>query len=140
MSDRALTILIGAAIFLIVGGLLYRSLSEPDTGGMNQEQAVEVVETEKKTSRVIARVKDCSRVGQSTHLKGYVVNTGNTTLSLVTVEPIWKNSAGLVLARGLVYVVSREDPLGPGERREFEDVSTLTSVRKCNVEPLDWGI
>ncbi len=139
MSDRAITIVAGILIFLIVGGLLFRSIQQPDHQKSNDDIKEEEIEAPKIVSRVIAKVEDCSRVGQSTRLKGYVVNTGNSTLTLVTVQPIWKNSSGLVLARGLVYVVSRENPLAPGERREFEDITRLSSVRKCNVEPLDWG-
>jgi hypothetical protein len=139
MSDRAITITAGILIFIIIGGLLFRSIPEStgvaSRGGVEAELAI----TPKTISRVIARVEDCSQVGQRTRLKGYVVNTGNSTLSLVTVQSIWKNSAGFILARGLVYVVSREQPLEPGERRDFDDVTKLSNVRKCNVEPLDWG-
>jgi len=139
VSDRAITIVAGIFIFIIVGGLLFRSLPESNTTASKGDLEAELETAPKQISRVMARVEDCSQVGHRTRLKGYVVNTGNSTLSLVTVQSIWKNSAGLILARGLVYVVSRENPLAPGERRDFEDVTKLSSVRKCNVEPLDWG-
>jgi hypothetical protein len=140
MSDRALTIIAVLSILVVVGGLLWRSLPDSTSEETESKLDQEVTIAPKSISRVIAKVQDCSQVGHRTRLTGYVVNTGNTTLSLVTVQSLWKNNAGLVLARGLVYVVSRENPLEPGERRAFEDVTKLSSVRKCNVEPLEWGI
>jgi hypothetical protein len=93
----------------------------------------------KRISRVRAVVGDCSRIGNRTRLQGSVRNTGNTTLGLVTVQSLWKNKDGLVLGTGVVFVVNQSNPLEPGDSRDFEDVTQLSNVTKCNVEPLDWG-
>ena len=140
MSDRTLAVIAGILILIIVGGLIFRSLPDSSSTESDKEIDEEVTIAPKNISRVIAKVQDCSQVGHKTRLKGHVVNTGNTTLSMVTVQSLWKNSAGLILAQGLVYVVSRENPLEPGERRDFQDVTEISNVRKCNVEPVEWGI
>ena len=140
MSDRMLAVIAGILILMIVGGLIFRSLPDSSSSESGSEVEKEIAKAPKNISRVIAKVRDCSQVGHKTRLKGYIVNTGNTTLSMVTVQSLWKNSAGLILAQGLVYVVSRETPLEPGESRDFEDVTEISNVRKCNVEPLEWGI
>jgi hypothetical protein len=138
MTDRSLTIVAVLAVSLVVGWLLFRGYVQtkpPSEIVLEEPQSIET----KRVSRVRARVKECSRVGQSTRLSGSVENTGNTSLSLVTVETLWKNSSGLILGKGLVYVVTQSSPLAPGEIRTFMDVSKLSNVTKCNVEPLDWG-
>jgi hypothetical protein len=140
MSDRTLAVIAGILILVIVGGLIFRSLPDSTSSKSGGETDKEVTIAPKNISRVIAKVRDCSQVGHKTHLTGHIVNTGNTTLSMVTVQSLWKNSAGLILAQGLIYVVSRESPLEPGESRDFEDVTETSNVRKCNVEPLEWGI
>jgi len=84
-------------------------------------------------------VRECSRIGNRSRLLGTVKNTGNSELVLVTVQSLWKNNDGLVLGRGVVFVVNRSDPLAPGDSRDFEDVTQLSNITKCNVEPLDWG-
>ncbi len=125
-------------VTLVIGWLLFRANLVPDTVEKMAHQPIEQTETKRVTS-VKATARDCSRIGKNTRLLGSVRNTGNTTLALVTVQPLWKNSSGLVLGRGLVYVVNRENPLAPGHSRDFEALTKLRHVTKCNVEPLDWG-
>ena len=138
MSDRSLTIIAIVLISFVMGTLLYRSyMDEPSVTARFTE---EIQSTEpKRLTSVAAKSTSCSRVGRRTQIQGYVENTGNVTLTMVTVQPVWKNAAGLVLGTGLVYVVNQDEPLLPGGRREFEDVTQLSNVSKCNVVPLDWG-
>ncbi len=138
MTDRTMTIAGILMVTLVIGGLLFRAYFVSDEIEKVDVQQVSPSES-KRTSRVLATVKDCSRIGKTTRLLGSVRNTGNTTLSLVSVQPLWKNDSGLVLGRGLVYVVNSENPLAPGHSRDFEDVTRLRHVTRCNVEPLDWG-
>lgn len=138
MSDRSLTIITMVLVSIVLGVLLSRAYLQESPVAHGQVDETEVVEP-KRFTRVSARSTSCSRVAGRTQIKGYVENTGNVTLSMVTVQSLWKNDAGLILGRGLVYVVNRNEPLAPGERREFEDVTQLSNITKCNVEPVDWG-
>jgi hypothetical protein len=80
----------------------------------------------------------CNRVRSITRLLGYVENTGSVPLSAVTLQTIWKDEYDAILDTGLVYVVGNEEPLYPGEKRQFEDTTVLRGVAKCNVRALDW--
>lgn len=138
MTDRSMTILGVLLVVLVLGWLLIRAYVQPDAqqkGGATEAQQSEP----KRISRVRAVVGDCSRIGNRTRLQGSVRNTGNTTLGLVTVQSLWKNKDGLVLGTGVVFVVNQNNPLEPGDSRDFEDMTQLSNVTKCNVEPLDWG-
>lgn len=133
-----MTILGVLLVVVAVGWLLFRAYVHPDA--RQEEGGVQVQQDEpKRVSRVRAVVKDCSRIGNRTRLQGSVRNTGNTTLGLVTVQSLWKNKDGLVLGTGVVYVVNQSDPLEPGDSRDFEDVTQISNVTRCNVEALDWG-
>ena len=138
MTDRSMTILGVLLVLLAVGWLLFRATMQPEV--LQKGDGAQVQQSEpKRVSRVRAVVKDCSRIGNRTRLQGSVRNSGNTTLGLVTVQSLWKNKDGLVLGTGVVYVVNQSNPLEPGDSRDFEDVTRLSNVTKCNVEPLDWG-
>lgn len=80
----------------------------------------------------------CNRVRSKTRLLGYIENTGGVPLSAVTLQTIWKDENNKVLDTGLVYVVGNEEPLYPGEKRQFEDMTVLRGVARCNVRALDW--
>ncbi len=138
MTDRSMTILGILMVAVAVGWLLYRAYFQPDTVHKEDETQVEQSEP-KRVSSVIALVKDCSRIGNRTRLQGTIRNTGNTILGMVTVQSLWKNNSGTVLGTGVVYVVNQDNPLKPGDSRDFEDVTRLSNVTRCNVEPLDWG-
>ncbi len=138
MSDRSLTIIAVVLILFVLGTLLYRSYVDEPPVTVRFADEIQSTEPIRLTS-VAAKSNSCSRVGRRTQIQGYVENTGNVTLTMVTVQPVWKNAAGLVLGTGLVYVVNQDEPLLPGGRREFEDVTQLSNVSKCNVVPLDWG-
>lgn len=138
MTDRSMTILGILMVAVAVGWLLYRAYFQPDT--LHKEDETQVEQSEpKRVSSVIALVKDCSRIGNRTRLQGTIRNTGNTILGMVTVQSLWKNHSGTVLGTGVVYVVNQDNPLKPGDSRDFEDVTRLSNVTRCNVEPLDWG-
>jgi hypothetical protein len=138
LSDRSIAILGASLVLVAVGWLLFRAYVTPDFQKIGN--GIEVQQSEpKRVSRVNAVAGDCSRIGNRTRLQGSVRNTGNTTLGLVTVQSLWKNKDGLVLGTGVVYVVNQSDPLEPGDSRDFEDVTQLSNVTRCNVEPLDWG-
>ena len=138
LTDRSMTILGAVLVLAAVGWLLFRAYVNPDT--RQKGDGVQVQQDDpKRVSRVHAVVGDCSRIGNRTRLQGSVRNTGNTTLGLVTVQSLWKNNDGLVLGTGVVYVVNQSNPLEPGDSRDFEDVTRLSNVTRCNVEPLDWG-
>jgi hypothetical protein len=138
MSDRTLTAIAIVLILAVLGVLLYRAYLMDKPVLKKPADKIQADEPKRLTS-VIARSTSCSRVGGRTQIRGYVENTGNVALSMVTVQPLWKNAAGLVLDTGLVFVVDQDEPLLPGERREFEDVTQLSNISKCNVVPLDWG-
>jgi hypothetical protein len=126
-------------VLVAMGWLLFGGYVAPDLQ-KNGNGTTEVQQSEpKRVSRVHAVVGSCSRIGNRTRLRGSVRNTGNATLGLVTVQSLWKNKDGLVLGTGVVYVVNQSDPLEPGDSRDFEDVTLLSNVTRCNVEPLDWG-
>ncbi len=144
LTDRSLTWIAIVTITLVLGVMIYRGYWKDRESAGEDRRPVEVQEEEKPVTAVIARVRECNQLAgqaaRSIELLGYVRNTGNTTLSLVTVQPVWKDRNGLVLGRGLVYVVKPESPLKPGEEREFQATTNLSRVTKCNVEPLDWGV
>lgn len=138
MTDRSMTILGVLLVVLALGWLLIRAYVQPDA--QQKGDSTEARQSEpKRISSVRAVVGDCSRIGNRTRLQGSVRNTGNTTLGLVTVQSLWKNKDGLVLGTGVVFVVNQSNPLEPGDSRDFEDVTQISNVTKCNVEPLDWG-
>jgi hypothetical protein len=138
LTDRSIAILGASLVLVAVGWLLFRAYVTPDFE--KNGNGTEVQQSEpKRVSSVKAVVGDCSRIGNRTRLQGSIRNTGNTTLGLVTVQSLWKNKDGLVLGTGIVYVVNQSDPLEPGASRDFEDVTQLSNVTRCNVEPLDWG-
>jgi hypothetical protein len=133
-----MTILGVLLVVITLGWLLFREYVHSDVP--QKGDGVQVQQDEpKRVSRVSAVVGDCSRIGNRTRLQGSVRNTGNTTLGLVTVQSLWKNEDGLVLGAGVVYVVNQSNPLEPGDSRDFEDVTRLSNITRCNVEPLDWG-
>ncbi len=138
MSDRSLTILAIVVISFVLGTLLYRSYEDEPPVTAKYVDEIQSAEPQRLTS-VAAKSTSCSRVGSRTQIKGYVENTGNVTLTMVTVQPLWKNAAGLVLDTGWVFVVNQDEPLLPGERREFEDVTKTSNITKCNVVALDWS-
>ena len=133
-----MTILGALLILVAVGWLLVRAYVHPEDRLKGDGTEVQQ-DQPKRVSRVSAVVGDCTRIGNRTRLQGSVRNTGNTTLGLVTVQSLWKNKDGLVLGTGVVYVVNQGNPLEPGDSRDFEDVTRLSNVTRCNVEPLDWG-
>lgn len=138
MTDRSMTIIGVLMVSIAIGWLLYGVYLQPEVN--NERVAPEAQKNEpRRISRVKATVRDCTRIGHRTRILGTVRNTGNVTLSLVTVQSLWKNDAGLIIGTGVVFVVNRMNPLAPGDSRDFEDVTRLSNVRKCNVEPLDWG-
>lgn len=97
-----------------------------------------VSEKPKVRTVVHATMTNCQRVADKVEVSGLVHNRGNTTLSSVTVQTIWKDADGGILDTDLVYAVSDSDPLPPGETRSFTDATTLRKVRFCNVRALDW--
>ena len=138
MNDRSLTILATVLVSVVLGILLFRAyVGDPPP----EEKPSDEIQTRepKRLTSVSAKSTSCTRVAGRTQIHGYVENTGNVTLTMVIVQPVWKNAAGLVLDTGLVYVVNQDTPLLPGERREFEDVTQLSNISRCNVVPLDWG-
>lgn len=136
MSDRKLTITITLALLLTFGTLLFRAyFIKPEL----VPRSVEVKETTVSPKPSIrTKMITCNRVRSKTRLLGYIENTGGVPLSAVTLQTIWKDENNKVLDTGLVYVVGNEEPLYPGEKRQFEDMTVLRGVARCNVRALDW--
>ena len=67
----------------------------------------------------------------------YIENVGTVDLHYVTVKSIWKNAAGMVIETNEIYALSN-GALAPGDRKEFHDVTDLTTAARCNAEPIDW--
>lgn len=135
MTDRSITILIVAAVILIIGTLLVRSYFMEEAGGPSPGAAEE--ETVKPRTAVRVKLTDCTRRYGRTESRGYIENVGNVDLHFVTVKSIWKNSSGLVIHTDTAYALKGE-VLRPGERKKFEDVTQITTATKCNAEPIDW--
>jgi hypothetical protein len=136
LSDRKLAIAIAIALFVFFGTLLYRAyFMKPDV----VPRSVDVKETaDNPKPSIRTKMITCNRVRSITRLLGFVENTGSVPLSAVTLQTIWKDEYNTILDTGLVYVVGNEEPLYPGEKREFEDTTGLRGVARCNVRALDW--
>lgn len=136
MSDRKLAITIVIVLFVIFGTLLYRAYF------MKADIAPRPIAIKETTANpkpsIRTKMITCNRVRSITRLLGYVENTGSVPLSAVTLQTIWKDEYNAILDTGLVYAVGNEEPLYPGEKRQFEDTTVLRGVARCNVRALDW--
>lgn len=82
----------------------------------------------------------CRRVGKRTEVLGHVENRGTLSLSRITLQVIWKDQDRYVIDTSLVHVASTDDPIHPGERRDFNFATELKGVAACNVRTLDWWV
>jgi hypothetical protein len=71
-------------------------------------------------------------------VEGHISNKGNVPVTMVTVQSIWKDKQGRVVDTGLVYVLSEDSVLQPGETKTFMDTTELRDIARCNVRALDW--
>jgi hypothetical protein len=138
MSNRNLAILIATAVLLVVGGLVFRAFFDDRKPGAVTPGTAPASEDETRTG-VRVRVSGCNRESEQgpTVLVGYAENSGNVDLHYVTVQSIWKNSAGQVIASDTLYAVNGQS-LAPGERVTFTDSSAVRGVARCNAEAIDW--
>ena len=137
MADRRLAFIIAVAVAIIIGTLSYRAYFP---GGEVELVPLEVLEEaadKQRQTRVWAVLKECNRTGNRTEAQGYIENTGNVELNYVTVKVIWSNREGLVIEENELYALSNQ-PLAPGETRNFTDVTEKTTAAQCNVKPVDW--
>lgn len=135
MSNRAITILIGCVLIIVLGTLGVRAYLKQEEAPVQVTQ--KPVKKEKQTTAVRVVVTECVRHYGKTEAKGYIENVGNVPLHHVTVNSIWKNSAGMVIQNQVVYALT-DGNLAPGERKEYQDVTDLVTATKCNAEPIDW--
>lgn len=69
---------------------------------------------------------------------GTITNNGNRTYSFVEVKGTFKDSSGKVLETDWTYAVGSEG-LAPGESSSFRmSVKKNTSIRKCDIEIIDY--
>ncbi len=137
MSDKSLTILIVLMVIVLVGALIFREHWPDVEVQVTNSSAVEEVSPKRQPS-LRAVMTDCGKVGEMTRIEGYVQNTGTVSLAHVTLQSLWKDGEGNIIGRGEIYAVGDENPLLPGEKRKFEDVTTRSGVERCNVQKLDW--
>lgn len=135
MSNRAITILIGCVLVIVLGTLGVRAYLKKDEAPVQATTAP--VKKDKQRTAVRVVVTQCVRHYGKTEATGYIENVGNVDLHHVTVNSIWKNSAGLVIRNQVVYAL-KDGKLAPGERKEYQDVTDLVTATKCNAEPIDW--
>lgn len=135
MSDRAIGILIGCVLIAVLGTLGVRMYLKKDEAPVQVEQTAK--KKQKQETLVRVKVTECVRRYGRTEATGYIENVGNVDLHYVTVNSIWKNTAGLVIQTNVVYAL-KNGKLAPGQRKEYHDVTDLVTATKCNAEPIDW--
>lgn len=136
MSNRNITILIVVTIILVFGVYFY-FLYFQDNGQAEQIGASVPKKEEKTDPRFRVTLTGCARVRDRTELRGVVRNTGTVDLRYFTVKSIFKNKDGRIIEIGTIYVI-KEKPLKPGESVNFQAMSKVSNVSKCNAEALDW--
>jgi hypothetical protein len=138
MTDRKLTILIVAAVVLVLGTIVVRNWpqsSEEDFALPMQEKSSS---EPKRSTLVKAVLSECNkRSGAKTTAKGHITNVGNVDLHYVTVKLMWLNAVGLLVEAKETYALNNEI-LPPGESRSFIGFSQKASAVRCNVETVDW--
>jgi energy-converting hydrogenase Eha subunit F len=135
MSSRALGSAIALALLALLAYLLDATYRPDEVKVVADEVVVEAQEVKRPAVRV--KVPSCEKTQMRIQLQGYVENIGNTDLSYVTVSVLWKNDSGRVIATDTVYAV-KDQPLAPGERRDFVAATENSSVSRCNAELLDF--
>jgi hypothetical protein len=136
MPEEKAPTIIAVLVVLIIASLYV--LLETDKAVPVKESVVAPVEKDQTRTWVSASMTKCSRSGQVTRVEGEIVNRGNVPVTMVTVQSIWKNDQGEVVDTGLVYVLSEESILQPGESHTFMDTTELRNISRCNVRALDW--
>ncbi|MBT3427610.1 MAG: hypothetical protein HOL98_01240 [Gammaproteobacteria bacterium] len=136
MPDEKAPAIIAVLVVLIIASLYV--LLDTDTIIPVEEATIAPVEKDHTRTWVSASMTNCSRSGQVTRVEGEIVNRGNVPVTMVTVQSIWKNDQGQVVDTGLIYVLSEESILQPGESKTFMDTTELRNISRCNVRALDW--
>ena len=137
MSDRNLATIIAVVVFLVLAGLLHGTYFQKEEHSVSVAPTVEVTAPKETETRIKVRVTGCRRDYGRTVMRGTVQNTGNVDLHYIRVRSIWKNQQGGVVSTDMIYALTGGS-LAPGKLKEFEDVSDLTSVARCNAEGVDW--
>jgi hypothetical protein len=138
LSDRWLWSVIGVVLVLSMGLLLYRHHYLTPVVAPVQEPAKAAPNRDRTALRATA--SECRRVGKRTQILGHVENRGTLSLSRITLQVIWKDQDRDVMDTSLVHVATIDDPIHPGERRDFNFATELRGVAACNVRALDWWV
>jgi len=136
MPDQKAPIIITVLLVLIITSLYF--LLDTEKSGSVKKAPVAPVKQDETRTWVSASMTKCSRSGLVTRVEGQIVNRGNVPVTRVTVQSIWKDDQGQVIDTGLIYVLSEESILHPGETKTFMDTTELRNVSRCNVRALDW--
>lgn len=136
MPDQKAPIIIAVLVVLIITSLYILLETAPPTPV--KETSIAPVKQDDTRTWVSASMTKCSRSGQLTRVEGEILNRGNVPVTMVTVQSIWKNDQGQVVDTGLIYVLSEDSVLQPGESKTFMDTTELRNISRCNVRALDW--
>ncbi len=136
MLDRKPPIIIAGLVVLMIVALYF--FLETDTSDPVNRVEVKTPVLDSSRTWVSASMTKCSRSGTVTRVEGHISNKGNVPVTMVTVQSIWKDKHGTVVDTGLVYVLSEESVLQPGETKTFMDTTELRNIARCNVRALDW--
>ena len=138
MTDRKLTLLIVAALVLVLGTIVVRNWPQSSEEGFASPMQEKSSLEPKRSTLVKAVLSECNkRPGAKTTAKGHITNVGNVDLHYVTVKLMWLNSVGLLVEAKETYALKNEI-LPPGESRSFIGFSQKASAVRCNVETVDW--
>lgn len=136
MPDQKPPIIIAVLVVLIIVVLYF--FLETDKPIPVASVAVKPPVVDSSRTWVSASMTKCSRSGTITRVEGLISNKGNVPVTMVTVQSIWKDKQGRVVDTGLVYVLSEDSILQPGETKTFMDTTELRGIARCNVRALDW--
>jgi hypothetical protein len=138
MTDRKLTILIVAAVVLVLGTIAVRNWPQSSEEGFALPRQENSSSEPKRSTLVKAVLTECNKQpGAKTTAKGHITNVGNVDLHYVTVKLMWLNSVGLLVEAKETYALNNEI-LPPGESRSFIGFSQKASAVRCNLETVDW--
>ncbi len=138
MTDRKLTILIVAAVVLVLGTIVVRNWPQSSEEDVALPEPEKFSSEPKRSTLVKAVLTECDkRPGARTTAKGHITNVGNVDLHYVTVKLMWLNSVGLLVEAKETYALN-DEILPPGESRSFIGFSQKVTAVRCNVETVDW--
>ena len=136
MPDQKPPIIIAVLVVLIIVVLYFFLETDKPIPVASVAEKPPVVDSSR--TWVSASMTKCSRSGTITRVEGLISNKGNVPVTMVTVQSIWKDKQGRVVDTGLVYVLSEDSILQPGETKTFMDTTELRDIARCNVRALDW--